>query len=231
MKPFADLLERLVLTPSRNRKIELLVHYFRDRPDPDRGLGLAAITRDLDIASVKPALIRELAAEIADPELFRLSYDFVGDLAETVALIWPGEGDAAEPSLAAVVQELNAASRSRAPAVLRELLDTLGPSERLALIKLATGGLRIGVSARLAKQALAQFGDVEIGEIEEIWHALEPPYTELFAWLEGRAGKPVSLTLAPFRPVMLSHPLEERDHGQIAPETFAAEWKWDGIRV
>ncbi len=238
MKPFAELLERLVLTPSRNRKIELLVHYFRDRPDPDRGLGLAAITRDLDIASVKPALVRQLVAEVTDEELFRLSYDYVGDLAETVALIWPGgeEGGDHAHALHEIVDRLNATSRSQAPATLRELLDTLGPSERLALIKLATGGLRIGVSARLAKQALAAFAqsagsDVEVGEIEEIWHALEPPYEELFTWLEGRGEKPESGALAPFRPVMLSHALEERDRPAIVPDDFSAEWKWDGIRV
>jgi DNA ligase 1 len=89
MRAFAGLLERLVLTPSRNRKLELLVHYFRERPDPDRGYGLAAITGVLDLPAVKPGLIRQLAAEATDPELFRLSYDYVGDLAETVALIWP----------------------------------------------------------------------------------------------------------------------------------------------
>ncbi len=72
MRAFADLLERLVLTPSRNGKIELLVHYFRDRPDPDRGIGLAAITGALDLPAVKPGLIRQLAAEVTDPELFRL---------------------------------------------------------------------------------------------------------------------------------------------------------------
>ena len=232
MRAFAELLKRLVLTPSRNRKIELLVHYFRDRPDPDRGLGLAAITRDLDIASVKPALIRQLVSEVTDEELFRLSYDYVGDLAETAALIWPpAENKPEDIALHEIVDRFANASRSEAPALLRDLMDRLGPSERLAAIKLATGGLRIGVSARLAKQALAQFGGVEVGEIEELWHALTPPYEELFAWLEGKADKPDSKVVAPFRPVMLSHALEERDKTAITSEEYAAEWKWDGIRV
>lgn len=233
MRAFADLLERLVLTPSRNRKIELLVHYFRDNPDPDRGLGLAAITRDLDIASVKPALIRQLVSEVTDEELFRLSYDYVGDLAETVALIWPDEKEdaAKEFALSTIVETLNKTAKSQAPAVLRDLLNRLEPSQRFALLKLATGGLRIGVSARLAKQALAQFGGVEVAEIEELWHGLNPPYLELFAWLEGKAEKPVSAAEAPFRPVMLSHPLQEREYALITPQDYLAEWKWDGIRV
>ena len=232
MRAFAELLENLVLTQSRNRKIELLVRHFRERPDPDRGLALAAITGDLELPSVKPALIRQLAGEVSDEQLFRLSYDFVGDLAETVSLIWPADRIEPEPpSLGAVVNELSQASRSSAPALLRDLLDRVDASQRYALIKLATGGLRIGVSARLAKQALAEFGKVDVGEIEELWHGLKTPYTEVFAWLEGRTDKPVSLALAPFRPVMLSHAADERDLESFNRHEFMAEWKWDGIRV
>ncbi len=232
MKAFATLLERLVLTPSRNRKIELLVRHFRDRPDPDRGLALAAITGELDLPSVKPALIRQLASEVTDETLFRLSYDFVGDLAETVALIWPATATVDHaPTLGEVVAELAMASKSQAPALLRKRLDTLDASGRLALIKLATGGLRIGVSARLANQALGEFGRVDIAEIEEIWHGLRPPYLDLFAWLEGRDARPTPISSAPFRPVMLAHPIEERELATIRPEEFVAEWKWDGIRV
>jgi DNA ligase-1 len=233
MRAFSGLLERLVLTPSRNRKVELLVHYFRDRPDPDRGYGLAALTSVLDLPSVKPGLFRELAIETTDPELFKYSYDFVGDLAETVALIWPVDNREMKIDLrlAEVVESLSKVSRSQSPVVVRNLLDRLGPSERFALIKLASGGLRVGVSARLAKQALAVFGGKEVEEIEEIWHGLVPPYSDLFAWLEGRQDRPASAALAPFRPVMLSHALDERDLGSITPELYLAEWKGDGIRV
>ncbi len=234
MRAFAALLDTLVLTPSRNRKVELLVNYMRATPDPDRGLALAAITRDIDLPSVKPALVRQLVGERVDEVLFAYSYDYVGDLAETVALIWPvaqTEKPAADIALSQVVAMLNATSRSQAPAMLRDLLDSLGSAERYALIKLATGGLRIGVSARLAKQALAEFGKVDVGEIEELWHGLTPPYESLFAWLEGRGDKPVSAALAPFRPVMLSHAIEDRDFETLTASDFRAEWKWDGIRV
>ncbi len=89
MIAFAALLERLVFTPSRNAKIALLRRYFATQPDPDRGIGLAAITGELSFTAAKPGLIRELAAARTDPVLFDWSYDYVGDLAETVALIWP----------------------------------------------------------------------------------------------------------------------------------------------
>ena len=69
------------------------------------------------------------------------------------------------------------------------------------------GGLRIGVSARMAKISLANLGDVDITEIEEIWHGLAIPYEPLFAWLEGHTSRPSPDIPAPFRPVMLAHPL------------------------
>ncbi len=231
MKRFAALLERLALTPARLGKIKLLKDYFRDTPDPDRGIGLAAITRDLDLKTVQPAMLRELAVERVDAELFRLSYDYVGDLAETLALIWGAAGPAVDVGLAEVVDQLNGAGRGGAPAVMRGLLDGLDTSERYALVKLATGGLRVGVSARLAKQALAGFGGVDVTEIEELWHGLEPPYTEVFGWLEGRTAKPAQAALAPFRPVMLATPLDQDNLAAMDPGEFLAEWKWDGIRV
>ncbi|MEM8788411.1 MAG: cisplatin damage response ATP-dependent DNA ligase [Pseudomonadota bacterium] len=231
MKRFAILLERLALTPARLGKLRLLTDYIADVPDPDRGIGLAAITRDLDVRTVKPAMLRELVIARVDAELFSLSYDYVGDLAETIALIWEPHGPAAELGLAATVDRLNCAGRAEAPALMTKMLDGLDTSERYALIKLATGGLRVGVSARMAKQALAGFGDVDVTEIEELWHGLSPPYSELFAWLEGRAEKPVSAAAAPFRPVMLATPLEEGDLAGLDPADYLAEWKWDGIRV
>ncbi|MRG57730.1 cisplatin damage response ATP-dependent DNA ligase [Phyllobacterium sp. SYP-B3895] len=234
MEEFAELLDRLVLTPARNGKITLLVDYFRVTPDPDRGLALAAITGDLDIANVKPAMLRALVNERIDEQLFAYSYDYVGDLAETISLVWSADEGVranAAPSLGDVVASLARASRSDALRLVERWLDQLDASARYALIKLATGGLRIGVSARLAKQALAQFGNVDVVEIEELWHGLKPPYEELFAWLENTAEKPQSLAAAPFRPVMLSTPLEEPDYARINAEDYAAEWKWDGIRV
>ncbi|WP_421914640.1 cisplatin damage response ATP-dependent DNA ligase [Mesorhizobium sp.] len=234
MNRFAELLDRLVLTPSRNGKLTLLTDYFRTVEDPDRGLALAAITGDLNIAAVKPAMLRSLVAERMDPVLFGYSYDYVGDLAETVSLVWPQAPEAIPnrvPTLGEVVGKLQAASRSDGPKVLARLLDSAGISARFAIIKLVTGGLRIGVSARLAKQALADFGQVDVAEIEELWHGLTPPYTELFAWLEGKAQKPERTALALFSPVMLSNPVGDGDLEKLDPADYAAEWKWDGIRV
>ncbi|MYZ49656.1 cisplatin damage response ATP-dependent DNA ligase [Propylenella binzhouense] len=232
MERFAALLDRLVLTPQRNGKIRLLVDHFGTTPDPDRGYALAALTGDLSIASVKPAMLRALVTERMDEVLFGYSYDYVGDLAETIALVWPERpGPAADLSLADVVEALGAASRLDGPRIVERCLDGLDASGRYALLKLVTGELRVGVTARLAKQALARLGGKDVIEIEEIWHGLAPPYEALFAWLEGRGPRPVSEALAPFRPVMLAQALDEAELPGLDPAAYAAEWKWDGIRV
>ncbi len=234
MRAFAELLDRLVLTPQRNGKLRLLIDYFRATPDPDRGLALAAITRDLELQSVKPAMLRALITERSDPTLFAYSYDYVGDLAETISLIWPGPSETAPGAnlpLGIVVHELQNASRREGPMLVAGWLDLLGISERYALLKLVTGGLRVGVSARLGKQALADFGSVNVVEIEELWHGQSPPYEALFAWLEGRGEKPAATAAAPFRPVMLATALDEAEIPLFDASAYSAEWKWDGIRV
>jgi DNA ligase-1 len=234
MIAFADLLERLVFTPGRLAKIALLRRYFATQPDPDRGLGLAAITGELSFQAAKPALIRELGATRTDPVLFDLSYDFVGDLAETVALIWTARAtNAGPPLLREVVAALRDTPKADLPAIVAGWLDASDPSVRLALLKLITGGLRVGASARIAKIALAELsgGRVAPDDIEEVWHGLAPPYLPLFTWLEGRGPRPDPSDAPVFRPPMLAHPLEPTDIAALDAAAMRAEWKWDGIRV
>ncbi len=230
MEEFAALLNALVYTTSRNRKLALIAAYLRETPDPDRGWALAALTGSVDFPAVKANTFRNLLKERVDPVLWTLSRDFVGDTAETASLLWP-EGSASadkSPSIAEVVETLSALTRSSAPTELPKLLGRLDENGRFALIKFATGGMRIGVSARLAKTAFAQSFDVSVEEVEEYWHALEPPYAELFAWAAD-GGDPPDVTNRPmFRPFMLAHPLEEEE---LDLSDYAAEWKWDGIRV
>ena len=229
MQAFAALVDALVYTRSRDAKIRLIADYLRVTPDPDRGWALAALAGTLSIATVKASAIRAMAEERFDPLLFRMSRDYVGDTAETVALMWPDNpARAAPPSVAEVIDLLNATSRARAPSVLADLMDRLDADGRYALLKLATGGMRVGISARLAKTAFAQGFGLSVDDVEEVWHALRPPYAELFAWGEGREDRPNLADSAFFRPFMLAHPL---DDGIVDLSEFAAEWKWDGIRI
>jgi DNA ligase-1 len=238
MKAFALLLDRLSYSPSRNAKLRLIESYLRAAPDPDRGWALAALTDGLPISLPFRRIIGEALAGRIDEGLYRLSRDYVGDTAETVALLWPAPA-AAPPTdasdagmrLCTIVAAIAAASPREAPALLAGWLDRLDVTGRWALLKLLTGALRVGVSARLAKTALAAFGSVEPDAIEEVWHGVAPPYAELFAWLEGRGGRPSVEDIATFRPMMLAHPLEDGDLAGLDMTEFQAEWKWDGVRI
>ena len=297
MNRFAELLDRLAYEPGRNNKLRLLSAYFRDVGDPDRGYALAALTGALSFKHAKPGLIRDLIAARTDPVLFALSYDYVGDLSETVALMWPspfhersaplpprsgGEGSGVgglsagttasviaetpptpdpgsspgqapsppralrveggertapghnhppPPTLAEVVTTLRTLGKTDLPKQLARWLDELDETGRWALLKLVTGAMRIGISARLAKTAAAALGNKDPHEVELLWPGLVPPYLDLFAWLEGRGDRPVNRDVAPFRPVMLAHAVEDTDFANIAASDYIAEWKWDGIRV
>lgn len=232
MHAFAELLDRLIYTRSRNAKLTRIADYLVAAPDPDRGWALAALTGELDLKTVKSSQIRAMADERFDPLLFRMSRDYVGDTAETVALMWPdppeGPQDSADLTISAIIDQLADTTRAKAPALLAGLMDRLDANGRYALLKLASGGMRVGVSARLAKTAVAQGFGLDIDDVEEVWHALAPPYAELFAWGEGKTGRPDPEGTPYFRPFMLAHPLEDT---RIDLTDYAAEWKWDGIRV
>src|SRR4029077_8161341 len=197
----------------------------------------------------------DMMARRMDPELFRLSRDYVGDTAETIALVWstptasrgstaparspaaPGEAGLASPDcdrparLSEIVSELALVGRSDLAPRLEAWLDQLGAAGRWALLKVLTGALRVGVSARLAKAAVAEMAGLGVDDIEQIWHSLTPPYAPLFAWLEGRAAKPDIGRALVFRPLMLSHALEAADWAALDLAQVSAGWKWDGIRV
>ncbi|MFG1263425.1 cisplatin damage response ATP-dependent DNA ligase [Xanthobacter aminoxidans] len=237
MNRFAALLDRMSYEAGRNAKIRLMADYFRSTPDPERGLALAALTGALSFANAKPGVVRTLIAERTDPVLFEMSYDYVGDLSETVALMWPRPEGARPhaPLLSEIVHGLSTFSKVSLPRHLADWLDGLDETGRWALLKLITGSMRVGASARLAKTAVASLGqgltEVTPDEVELVWPGLEPPYEELFAWVEGRGPRPETSNPAPFRPVMLAHAIEETDFTALDPADFRAEWKWDGIRV
>ena len=238
MRAFANLLDRLSLATSPDVRLILTCDYLAQTPDPDRGYALAILTGALTFSNARPAMIRRLVGSRLDSQLLGWSHDFVGDLAETTALVWSSRpGANRPPELAEVVSGLGAASPAQLPHLLEAWLDALDIDGRWALLKLASGGLRAPLSRELARLALARLaqrriGALEPGALDEVWHGLPAPYVELFAWLEGRGQRPDTAAIGRFRPVMLALPLDaDLDLPNRNPADYAAEWKWDGVRV
>ncbi|MFO1243397.1 MAG: cisplatin damage response ATP-dependent DNA ligase [Rickettsiales bacterium] len=231
MQEFATLLDALSYTGSTLGKRRLMAEYFHTRPDPERGWALAALAGTMSFSVAKPALVRDLIMERVDPVLVALSRDYVGDMAETISLIWPGKNPDPPPTLPEVVDTLSLANKETLRARLAYWLDTLDANGRWALLKLITGNIRIGVSGRLAKTALSDAFEKDVDEIEQLWHGLQPPYEDLFGWLEGKADKPTFSQRAFFMPMMLAHPIEEEELMALPLQDYQIELKWDGIRM
>lgn len=243
MHDFAELVDKLYFLNSNNAKSELLRQYLASTPDPDRGWAIAAIAGTLSFEFFKRRLIKEIISARVDPVLFDLSYDYVGEMSETVAHLWSTtldsnkpESTKALPSLAEVVTTFQSLPKNRVSNYLIELLDAMTPTQRWALLKLGTKGLRIGISARFLKKILAQYAqthhqDIHIEDIERVWHGVSPPYEDLLAYLEGKAPAPDVSTKLTFQPVMLAHSIDEQNLDSIHPSQWQAEWKFDGIRA
>lgn len=232
MEAFSHLLEQLYFTSGNKAKAQLIADYIANTPDPDRGWAIAAMAGTLRFDFFKRNTVKKLITEHSDPALFAMSYDYVGEVSETVAHLWPySEPTDSLPSLTEVVETFASVSKQKVSDTLANYLTVMTPAQRWALLKLGTRGLRIGVSARSIKQILADYGDKDIKEIETLWHAVHPPYVDMLRWLEGKAEKPDIENAVTFHPVMLSHPIEDSDIEAFTENTWQIENKYDGIRV
>jgi len=242
MQKFADLVDNLYYLNSNNAKAELILEYLSTTPDPDRGWAIAAIAGTLNFEFFKRRTVKDIIVERVDPILFDLSYDYVGEMSETVAHLWsttldePIDPNTSLPSLSNVVTQFSSLPKLSIKLYLISLLNIMSPTQRWALLKLGTRGLRIGVSARFLKKILARYGAqrnplITIEDIERVWHGVQPPYTDLLAWLDNKSDMPDISNKLTFQPVMLAHPIDDNTLNNIKPELWQAEWKFDGIRA
>jgi len=232
MEAFSHLLEQLYYTAGTKAKAQLIADYIANTPDPDRGWAIAAMAGTLRFDFFKRNTVKKLITDHTDPALFSMSYDYVGEVSETVAHLWPySEPTQTLPSLTEIVETFSSVSKQKVSETLANYLTIMTPAQRWALLKLGTRGLRIGVSARSIKQILADYGNKDIKEIEKLWHAVTPPYVDMLSWLEGTAEKPDIENAVTFHPVMLSHPIEDSDIESFNSNEWQIENKYDGIRV
>ncbi len=232
MEAFSHLLEHLYYTAGTNAKAQLIRDYIATAPDPDRGWAIAAMAGTLRFDFFKRNTVKKLITSRIDPELFAMSYDYVGEVSETVAHLWPEYTPITPlPTLSCIVDDFASTSKQKVSTTLASYLSMMTPPQRWALLKLGTRGLRVGVSARSIKQILADYGNKDVKEIETLWHAVTPPYIDLLQWLEGKADKPDIKNAVTFHPVMLSHPIDTKDIDGYTPTAWQIEHKYDGIRV
>ncbi|WP_076997969.1 ATP-dependent DNA ligase [Variovorax sp. KK3] len=247
MKQFAALYKELDSSTSNLVKQAALQRYLREAIPADAAWAVYFLAGGKPRQLVPTKLLRLLAQEAAGlPEwLFDESYEAVGDLAETIALLMPAPSDEHDLGLAEWVEQHLLPLRGTPPEQLADALRTqwrrLAPEERLVYFKLITGSFRVGVSRLQVTQALAAVGGLDPKRVAQrlmgYTHITGQPTAAAFGALiapesEGEqdrqtSGQPYPFFLAhPFAP-----PLAEFDAALGPPSRWLIEWKWDGIRA
>jgi DNA ligase-1 len=246
MKAFAELYGRLDATTSSNAKLAALVDYFGSAPAADAAWAVYFLAGGRPRRLVPTRQLRELTMTLSGlPEwLFEESYQAVGDLAETMALLIPTADAANAEGLAFWLEEYLLPLRGLPPEELAERLpplwDQLDRQSLMVCIKLITGEFRVGVSKLLVTRALATLADLDPKRVAQrlvgYTDLSHRPTAEGYARLVApespdeqaeRGGQPY--------PFFLAHALQlpvEQFEAQLGPaEDWQVEWKWDGIRA
>jgi len=250
MKDFAALYRELDASTSSLAKQAALQRYLRDADPADAAWAVYFLAGGKPRQLVPTKLLRLLAQEAAAlPEwLFDESYEAVGDLAETIALLLPPPTEAHELGLARWVdehllplREAGKAAPDELPARLRAQWRQLAAEERLVYFKLITGAFRVGVSKLQVTQALAAVGGIDPKRVAQrlmgYTHIGGRPSAEDYrALIAPESGaEQVQKTSGQPYPFFLAHafnlPLEQFDAVLGPPAGWIVEWKWDGIRA
>jgi DNA ligase-1 len=247
MKAFADLYAALDGTTSTKARLAALIDYLRVAPPEDAAWAVYFLAGGKPRQIVPVSLLRELARQAAGlPDwLFEESYQAVGDLAETIALLLPEPMDADHAGLAEWVEQRLLPLRGLPPDELMPRLDALwrplDARGRLVLFKLITGAFRVGVSRLLVTRALGEVAGIDPKRVAERMVgytdlAARPDAVHFLALIapEGDDHRELRGGGQPY-PFFLAHPLqappEQFDSVLGATENWVVEWKWDGIRA
>jgi DNA ligase 1 len=233
MKRFTQLIADIDATTSTNEKVQLLAAYFSSDIDERHKLWtIGLFTGRRPPRAVNTSLLREWCAEIADIPLWLLeeNYHIVGDLAETISLIVPISERRDERSLPEWIQAIQYIRTADIDAKKAFILDAWMSLDRDALWvfnKVITGGFRIGISRNLIIKSLSRVLDLSESQIAHKLIGKWTPDTTTWQALFVDTDR-VDLS-QPF-PFYLCHALPEEQQSSLDPESWVAEWKWDGIR-
>ena len=230
---FSILLKQLIFCTSNKEKTKVIKDYLNTVSIEEAGYTIAALTNNLKFKNIKANKVKQIIKSKVDSNLFDLSYDYVGDLADTISLIWNRNRKTLNKknSFLEIVNILNSKDLDLEK-FIKNFLDNNNLDERWAFIKLLLGGFRVGVSATFIKNTLAEYGCKNKDEIEKIWNGLTPPYINLLKWLKGKGPYPKINLNETFHTMMLASSFDKKkDANKIRPENYIAEYKWDGIRI
>ncbi len=240
MKRFAALFALLDASTSTTAKVDAMARYFTQVEPRDAAWAVYFLAGGKPRQVVRSRELRAfaLAASRLPEWLFEESYQAVGDLAETIALLLPPPARSTTLSLADWIETRLLPLRGRAPddvlAALRAYADELDAAERFLLVKLIGGGFRVGVSRLLVTRALAQFAGVDTKLIaQRLIGATDDaavPSAEFFRALLAPGDAAAPQGGSPF-PFFLAHPLTASIETLGDPAHWIIEWKYDGIRA
>lgn len=233
MKHFTTLFMRLDQSNKTSDKIEALKGFFMNAIDEDKIWTIALFTHRRPKRQVNTTLLRSWCIELAGiPDwLFEESYQTVGDLAETIALLLPLNTQTQDMSLdfwIKYLMDLEGKAEEEKKDKILHAWDVMTKEERFIFIKIITGGFRVGVSQNLITQAVADAYQMEKTEIAHRimgdWQPDKVGFQELIL------SKNKTDDLSRPYPFYLAHPID-KELEELGPiDVWQIEWKWDGIR-
>ena len=232
MQIFAELIHRLDQSNKTGDKLEALDWFFSNAAAADSVWVIAIFSHRRPKRQVSTRQLRNWCQEKAGmPDwLFEESYQTVGDLAETIALLLPAPTRTHSLSLTDWITWLQAlpADEELKKQEILAAWDQFTSLERFVFNKLITGGFRIGVSQNLLIQALSKFTGLPQAQVaHRLMGNWDPEQISLQELLhpdtrEEDYSKPY--------PFFLAHPIETEFLESSTVSEWIAEWKWDGIR-
>ena len=237
LKSFAALYAALDETTKTGAKVDALAAYLADAGPADAAWAVYFLIGRKPRQVVSSPKLRAWAAEEAGvPDwLFAESYDAVGDVAETIALLLPPPepGRALDLPLHQWIEDrllplAKAADEEKKAAMLDAWRAMDGP-ERFVWNKLISGSFRVGVSQQLVTRALARVGGVEPAIVAHRLMGDWSPDPATLARLLATETADADIS-RPY-PFCLAHPIEGPPEALGDPAGWQAEWKWDGIRA
>ncbi len=233
MRKFSILLKQLIFCPSNIEKTKVIIDYLNDVDIEEAGYTIAALTNNLKFKNIKANKVKQIIKSKVDSTLFDLSYDYVGDLADTISLIWSKKPQSSYKKYSFLeIINISNSNDLDLEKFVTDFLNNNNVDERWAFIKLLLGGFRIGASATFIKNTLAEYGCKNKDDIEKVWNGLSPPYLSLLKWLKNEGPYPKINLNQTFHTMMLANSFDlNKDINKISPKMYIAEYKWDGIRV